>query len=237
MAFDPTEQDSSSPYSILPGDPSIRDVLDIHTREILLDFNCHAIATVTAFNPMTTTPGGTVNIATVDAQMVYTQTQMVENAAGQLVPQQQSYPVLLSCPAIILGGGGTALTFPIKPGDQCLILFNDRDLSGWFSTSGGAVGEPPSERMHSFSDGIALIGLNPIQSYDTDNVTLDGGSALLALKNEVTSLKTILLNLISAINGMTVSPGSFNAAGTPVTGSGSVSGVASIESQVEDLLA
>jgi hypothetical protein len=71
-----------------------------------------------------------------------------------------SYPVLVDCPIFILQGGGAYLDMPVSAGDYCLVLFNDRNIDTWWSTAN--VKEPPNLRKHSLSDGIALVGINPV---------------------------------------------------------------------------
>lgn len=67
--------------------------------------------------------------------------------------------------------GNYFITFPIKPGDECLVLFSERSLDNWFKS--GQAKAPTNFRMHSFSDAICLVGMssepNVITEYDTDN--------------------------------------------------------------------
>ncbi len=169
---------------------SLRDLLDLVKKELMLTLNCHALATVTAFDPAT---------QTVRASILYKQAYEQRDArSGQYSTVLVDYPLLIDCPAIILGGGGGALTFPIAAGDECIILFNDRDIDSWFA--GAANGDLSSSRLHSFSDGIALIGLRSkltaIADYDTDRAALsyNGGKIgvrdKLLLKNATVDFKT-----------------------------------------------
>ena len=65
-------------------------------------------------------------------------------------------PLLLDCPVVFPRGGGCSLTFPIKAGDECLVVFADRAIDFWWQ-SGGV--QPPAEtRMHDLSDGFVLVG-------------------------------------------------------------------------------
>jgi hypothetical protein len=72
-------------------------------------------------------------------------------------------------------GGFGVLTFPIKKGDECLVVFADRCIDAWWQ-SGGIQGQIEF-RQHDLSDGFALVGvrsqprvLNP--SPDPENVQL-----------------------------------------------------------------
>jgi hypothetical protein len=65
-------------------------------------------------------------------------------------------PLLTDVPVIFMGGGQFVATFPIQSGDEALVIFADRCIDGWWQ-SGGV--QPQAElRMHSLSDGFALIG-------------------------------------------------------------------------------
>lgn len=129
-----------------------------------------------------------------------------------------SYSPLVDVPVFTLQGGGGALQFPISAGDNCIVLFSDRNLDTWFQTGSEAI--PPNSRFHDLSDGIALVGLNALTSalavYD-DNVNLilptgkklvvsNGtaaeilGNLMLALKTDVDNIMTYLGSLVLAFN-------------------------------------
>jgi hypothetical protein len=55
------------------------------------------------------------------------------------------------------GGGGHLMTFPIKPGDDCLLIFAERQIDNWFES--GGVRRINDWRMHDISDAIALVGV------------------------------------------------------------------------------
>jgi hypothetical protein len=107
---------------------------------------------------------------------------------------------------------------PIAAGDQCLVLFSDRNIDSWFKTGGEAA--PFDARCHDISDGIALVGVNALpstmQAYD-DNVNIvvpngkklvisggaaiDGlGTQMLALKADVSNLLTFVNQIVTAFN-------------------------------------
>lgn len=65
-------------------------------------------------------------------------------------------PMLLDCPVVFPHAGGCSITFPIKVGDECLVIFSSRAIDFWWQ-SGGV--QPPAEtRMHDLSDGFVLPG-------------------------------------------------------------------------------
>lgn len=74
----------------------------------------------------------------------------------------EDYSLLEQVPVIVMGGGSSYISYPISPGDNCLILFNDFEIDGWWST-GEALPENFSRR-HDLSDAIAIVGLHSLVS-------------------------------------------------------------------------
>lgn len=75
-------------------------------------------------------------------------------------------PLLVDCPVVFPGGGGCTLTFPIKPGDECLVVFASRCIDAWWAygcppdANGKPQTQPQAEfRMHDLSDGFVLPGV------------------------------------------------------------------------------
>ncbi|MDY0425255.1 Gp138 family membrane-puncturing spike protein [Enterobacter rongchengensis] len=63
---------------------------------------------------------------------------------------------LVDVPVIFPRGGGCTLTFPVKPGDECLLVFSDRCIDFWWQN--GGVQEPVDPRQHDLSDAFAIVG-------------------------------------------------------------------------------
>ncbi|WP_288076956.1 Gp138 family membrane-puncturing spike protein [Pseudomonas sp.] len=78
----------------------------------------------------------------------------VRDEQGRTTPGNR--PLLLDCPVQFPAGGGCTLTFPVKPGDECLVVFASRCIDAWWQ-SGGVQGQA-EPRMHSISDGFVLLG-------------------------------------------------------------------------------
>lgn len=195
---------TKTPINKTVADPSLADLLNLWKKGTMLDLNCHALATVQSFDPTNQTVTATVN---------YKKTFQQRQPDGTYVAVLRDYPLLIDCPAIILQGGAGALTFPIAQGDSCLILFNDRDMDNWLH--GGQVMEPATQRLHSFSDGIALVGLRSfnraLADYDSERVVLKNdeasiaiGAELIQISNDAQNLADILQDLITAIKGLKV---------------------------------
>lgn len=65
-------------------------------------------------------------------------------------------PLLVDIPVIFPRGGGCTLTFPVKAGDECLLIFADRCIDFWWQN--GGVQKPVDLRMHDLSDAFAIVG-------------------------------------------------------------------------------
>lgn len=104
---------------------------------------------------------------------------------------QVNLPVLPDVPVVFPHGGGFCLTYPLKKGDEVLVVFASRCIDAWWQ-SGGV--QPEAElRMHDLSDGIAIPGpwsqarkLSP--PIDADNVQLrsDDGKAHVTMMPDYT---------------------------------------------------
>lgn len=69
-------------------------------------------------------------------------------------------PMLPECPVLFQGGGGATFTFPIAPGDECVVIFASRCIDAWWA-QGGVQGQDQL-RMHNLSDGFAIVGLRSL---------------------------------------------------------------------------
>ena len=65
-------------------------------------------------------------------------------------------PLLLDCPVVFPRGGGCTLTFPVKAGDECLVVFSARCIDAWWQS--GGIQLPMELRMHDLSDGFVMVG-------------------------------------------------------------------------------
>jgi hypothetical protein len=226
------------PFKQKDVDYTLRDLLDLHTREVLLQMNCHAVANITSFDETNQTVQATVN---------YKQTVLQPQQDGTFQQTLLDYPLLLDVPMIVLGGVKGSIQPPDPTGSDCLILFNDRSISDWFQ--GSAPGALSSSRLHAFGDGIALVGLNSmahsIDDYDKTRMTMRYGTtkvACSATKVLVTnsggqSLGTILGNLMTALSTFTTAAGSATTAPQIATAAATLgTSVTSITTQLSGLL-
>ncbi|ATC08449.1 TPA: translation initiation factor IF-2 [Escherichia coli] len=68
----------------------------------------------------------------------------------------KNYPLLVDVPVVFPRGGGCTLTFPVKAGDECLVVFADRCIDFWWQS--GGIQETVDDRMHDLSDAFAIVG-------------------------------------------------------------------------------
>ena len=169
--------------NVAPVKPSLRDALDIIKRETFLDLNCHHVGTIQSFDPVR-------QVAQVS--IVYTKTYNEPDSSGVFQLVEVEYPLLIDVPVIILGGSAAYLSMPIAQGDDCLVLFNDRDIDVWFS---GNYDQPCSTaRLHNISDGFALVGIRAkgdwITLYDGSRAVLQNGpNARVAVSTSAATLE------------------------------------------------
>lgn len=96
-----------------------------------------------------------------------------------------SLPLLVDVPIIFPRGGGVTLTFPVKAGDECLLVFADRCIDFWWQN--GGVQESVDSRMHDLSDAFAIVGAQSqaqkISGISTSTAQLrtDDGAAFIEL--------------------------------------------------------
>lgn len=185
-------------------EPTLSDLMNLLKKDILLSLNCHSIATITSFDK---------DVQTVQATVNYKKTFFQAGTDGVYAPVLKDYPILLDVPVVVLFGGPARLTFPIQAGDTCLILFNDRAIDNWFQS--GQVGPVSSGRLHSFSDGIALVGIHSetsaIDDYDDTRAGIQWNETMVKVSedkvkiaNAVTTLNTLLQDLITQLEALTV---------------------------------
>lgn len=167
---------SEIPNNLIPNDPELSDVLNYHRKGIFLDMNCHHVGTVQSFDATQQTAKVTIN---------YKRTYFQPNAQGVVQAVLKDYPLIVDAPVVSLGGGGFSLTFPIASGDECLVLFNDRDIDAWFA--GSSSSPNPTARLHSFADAFILVGIRSLP-----NVILTPDGDGIALRNRLGTTKIVV---------------------------------------------
>ncbi len=77
-------------------------------------------------------------------------------------------PILVDVPVHFPQCGGYSLTFPIKVGDSCLVIFCEKGISHWTYEGKTKIGKfegrvPKAEyfRKHNVNDSMCIVGFNP----------------------------------------------------------------------------
>ncbi len=107
----------------------------------------------------------------------------------------KNYPLLVDVPVVFPRGGGCTLTFPIKAGDECLVVFADRCIDFWWQS--GGIQEPVDDRMHDLSDAFCIVGpqsqARKISGINTSATQLrsDDGSTYFELNPDTRKIKIV----------------------------------------------
>ncbi|MDH2927216.1 Gp138 family membrane-puncturing spike protein [Lonepinella koalarum] len=90
-------------------------------------------------------------------------------------------PPLVDVPVSYPRGGGFAVTFPLKAGDEGLAVFSERCIDGWWQS--GKASPPLDYRLHDLSDACFIPGIcslpNVVGNFFTGGLsmqTLDGST-------------------------------------------------------------
>ena len=71
-------------------------------------------------------------------------------------------PEFIEVPPIFMQGGNSYTAYPIAVDDYCLLIITERCFDRWYE--GQDFVNPAEFRMHDYSDGIALVGINPVST-------------------------------------------------------------------------
>ena len=114
-------------------------------QELRSSLHCALPGIVTAFDPATQT-------VTVQPAL---RSRLKDEAFGSS-DRSLPYPLIHDVPVFFPGSRSSALTFPVEPGDECLLIFADSAIDRWFET--GEAEAPDSDRHHDLSDAFAFVG-------------------------------------------------------------------------------
>ncbi|MGA6473228.1 Gp138 family membrane-puncturing spike protein, partial [Klebsiella sp. K822] len=120
-------------------------------------------------------------------------------------------PLLVDVPVVFPRGGGCTLTFPVKAGDECLVIFADRCIDFWWQS--GGIQEPVDERMHDLSDAFCIVGPQS-QAKKIGGIS----TSAVELRSDDGETKLSLNPASGSING--TAPGGFNLNGLKILSDG-----------------
>lgn len=103
-------------------------------------------------------------------------------------------PVIKRVPVLMpRAAGGTAyVSMPLQQGDAVTLIFSERSLDVWKSTTGGSTVDPGDPRKHHLADAYCFPGGYPalapaMASATAADVVVVNGSAVLTLKSDGTT--------------------------------------------------
>lgn len=141
----------------------MRVLYDALSMEIMKRINCARPGKIISFNAAN---------ATASVQIAQQKVTSVSPTGQRTLA---SYPPLQDVPVFVLGGGNCVSTFPIATGDECILVFSDRELDNWLQ-QGGISSAPSTPRLHDFSDAFCLVGVrsfpSALGSYSTSSAQL-----------------------------------------------------------------
>lgn len=138
------------PKALVSGDiGNIKDAVNNLIDNKMRSINTASVGIIEKFDPDTQT--ATIQIA-ID-RVIQTET------ADAVIFETQSNPLLVNVPVMFPGGGDWFLTFPVKKGDECLLIASQRSIDNW-KKSGGRQDPSNFRRFLSIKDSIAIVGLN-----------------------------------------------------------------------------
>ena len=124
---------------------------------------------------------GIVESFNVEKQTVSVQPAVTENIqVGSEATKAVKLPILTDIPICFPRAGGYCITLPISKGDECLLVFADMCIDGWWQS--GGVQDQMETRRHDLSDAFAIIGVTSqprkVNDYSSENMQIrtdDGG--------------------------------------------------------------
>ena len=141
---------------------------------------------------------------TIDVKIALREQNLINKETQEL--EATEIPLLPGVPFFILSGGDYNITFPIKEGDECLVIFADMPKDSWWQN--GDIQDPIKDaRRHDLSDGFALIGFRSqpekLENYSEDSfqVRNKDGSVYVELKDDDISLYTENGNISAECKG------------------------------------
>jgi hypothetical protein len=127
------------------------------------------------------------------------------------------FPPLVDVPVFVLSGGNGFINVPVASGDDCFVIFADRDIDNWYYT--GSSSTINLVGTHDLKDGFAIVGFRPqpnaISGYD-DSLAFRRQEAKLGIsasqkilfENSQMNLLQLLTSLVQALLQMQiVTPG------------------------------
>lgn len=175
---------------------TLAEILNLYKTQIFSDLRVALPARVESYDAAT---------QTVDAKPLVRETYAGPDGARQSI----SLPVVPRVPVLFPSGGGHRLLFPLRKGDNVLLVFSDLPLDQWATY--GDESTPDDGRRHHLTDAFAIPGAHAANASWSDGeeqvITLGsdtGGMEWVAtatkVRNEIVALRDTVNALVSAFN-------------------------------------
>jgi len=108
-------------------------------------------------------------------------------------------PLLLDVPVQFPRAGGYSVTFPVKRGDECIVIFNDMCIDSWWQS--GDVQTQLEKRRHDLSDAVAILGITSvpkaIRDFSTESMQIrnDTADTVINIKDGEITIKAGTVNI------------------------------------------
>lgn len=134
----------NSKTNTITSTPNWFQILDSTKRETANELNCVRIGIVQAVY---------YDSLTVDVLITNKRTLSINNDGTQEV---ENYPLIRANIVFC----NPYITNPIFAGDECVLLFNDREQESWFIN--GGINAEAHPRMHALTDAVAIFGIRSL---------------------------------------------------------------------------
>ena len=113
----------------------------------------------------------------------------------RIIFEDENRPLIVDVPVQFPQGGGFSLTFPVKKGDECLLVFCERNISNWKDL--GGIQPILQTSFFDVGDCVALLGVcsspKAITGFNTTDVELrniDGTQKVMLLEDGGVTIKS-----------------------------------------------
>ena len=124
-------------------------------------------------------------------------------------------PLLVDCPVVFPGGGGYVLTYPLKAGDEALIIIAERCIDAWWQS--GGVQAAAEYRLQDLSDGFVIPGPRSLPRVVTGGVGMTGAELRTDTGTTVLRLKGDAIEIV-APGGITMTTPTLTVTGDVISG-------------------
>ncbi len=179
-----------STYTQLTNKPSLLQLFKSASNKNAAEFNCVKIGIIQEFYP----DNLTIKVLIASKKL------MGLNPDGSQI--LKDYPPIYAKVCYC----NPFVSYPIKQGDECVLLFSDRELESWFIN--GDVNPQNYRRMHDLTDAIAIVGIRSLPNMINilaDCLNLFYGQSNIALSQDHINITSpsVQASNFQAMNGAT----------------------------------